>query len=143
MSHQVYFNENYMNKFTPALQFFIEMAKTQSVAARRFDCGLGGLGFSEFVILHYLSEAKGEKMRRIDLAEKIGLTASGVTRLLAPMEKIGLVRRESNELDARVSYVAIAPGGKRKLTEALEDAEDLAMQMKPQVASLIELGAGV
>ncbi|MBP9718797.1 winged helix-turn-helix transcriptional regulator [Candidatus Gracilibacteria bacterium] len=126
--------------FSSALQFFIELAKTQAVVARRFDCGLGGLGFSEFVILHHLQQAKGEKMRRIDLAEKIGLTASGVTRLLAPMEKIGLVKRESNELDARVSYVAIAPGGKRKLTEALEDAEDLSLQMMPSIASLIELG---
>lgn len=62
-------------------------------------------------------------MRRIDLADAIGLTASGITRLLLPMEKIRLVRREAHDGDARVSYVAIAPGGKTKLSEALERAE--------------------
>lgn len=56
------------------------------------------------------------------------------------MEKIGLVKREQNQLDARVSYVAIAAGGKRKLAEALEDAEDVATQLKPTAAPLVTLG---
>ena len=62
-------------------------------------------------------------MRRVDLADTIGLTASGITRLLLPMEKIGLVRREAHDGDARVSYVAIAPGGAALLSEAIERAE--------------------
>ena len=62
-------------------------------------------------------------MRRVDLADAIGLTASGITRLLLPMEKIGLVKRESHIGDARVSYVVIAPGGANKLAEAIERAE--------------------
>lgn len=62
-------------------------------------------------------------MRRIDLADAIGLTASGITRLLLPMEKIGLVKRESHDGDARVSYVSITPAGKTKLLEAIERAE--------------------
>jgi DNA-binding MarR family transcriptional regulator len=75
------------------------------------------------------SRAKEEKMRRIDLAESVGLTASGITRLLAPMEKIGLVKREQNAHDARVSFVVLAAGGKRKLQEAIDDAERLADDM--------------
>jgi DNA-binding MarR family transcriptional regulator len=63
-------------------------------------------------------------MRRVDLADTIGLTASGITRLLLPMEKIGLVRREAHDGDARVSYVALAPGGEQKLSEALSRAEE-------------------
>lgn len=62
-------------------------------------------------------------MRRVDLADTIGLTASGVTRLLLPMEKVGLVKRESHIGDARVSYVVIAPGGETKLQEARERLE--------------------
>jgi DNA-binding MarR family transcriptional regulator len=114
---------------TPSLQFFLHLAKVHAVAARRFDSGLGGLGFSDFLILHHLSLASGEKMRRVDLADKIGLTASGITRLLAPMEKVGYIRREAEAQDARVSYVVLAPGGKRYLGEALEDAEDRAKTM--------------
>lgn len=71
-------------------------------------------------------------MRRIDLAEKIGLTASGVTRILLPMEKIGLVSREINERDARVSYVLLASGGKAKLSEAMERAEMLCEESVPE-----------
>jgi len=121
-----------MTTISPNLKFFLDLAKVQAVTARRFDRGLlGGVGFNEFAILFHLSQARGEKMRRADLAEKIGLTASGVTRLLAPMEKVGLIARESNPKDARVSYVMLASGGKRKLGETLEEAEYLAAEMAP------------
>lgn len=84
---------------------------------------LGGIGWSDFLILYTLASSPDKRMKRIDLADAIGLTASGVTRLLLPMEKIGLIRREAHSGDARVSYVAIAPGGNTKLQEALERAE--------------------
>ncbi len=104
----------------------MNVSVVQSTLTRRFDGRLGSLGLSEFLILHQLEQAPENKLRRVDLAEQVGLTASGVTRLLAPMEKIGLVQREANTRDARVSFVALAPGGKRALQEALENAEALA-----------------
>ena len=124
-----------MNTISPSLRFFLQLAKVQSVMGRRFDAGLGGLGFSDFLILFHLSHAKDGKMRRVDLAEKIGLTASGVTRLLAPMEKIGLVKREVNAFDARVSYVVLANGGKTKLADAMTDAELLSLSALKDVAA--------
>lgn len=120
-----------MQDLSKALQFILSLTKAQSVIARRLDGGLNGISFSEFMILRQLSLAPEEKMRRIDLAEKIGLTASGVTRLLVPMEKIGLVKREMNERDARVRYVALAPGGKTKYQEAIERAEYIAGEFIP------------
>lgn len=116
-----------------SLSFFLALAKAKTVLARRFDQRLSfhGLGFSDFMILYYLTEAPDARLRRIDLAEKLGLTASGVTRLLVPMEKIGLIKRESSDHDARVSYVALAPGGKRLLQESLETAELLAEDLLP------------
>jgi DNA-binding MarR family transcriptional regulator len=123
-----------MKTINPTLKFFIDLARIQAVMARRFDGRLGaihGLGFNDFVILYHLSQAPDEKLRRIDLAEKIGLTASGVTRMLAPMEKIGLIKREANAQDARVSYVSLAPGGRRLLKDALETAEVLSQDIIP------------
>ena len=121
-----------MDAIKPNLQFFLKLARIQAVMARRFDSRLGGgLGLNDFIILHHLSQAEDEKLRRVDLAEKIGLTASGVTRLLAPMEKIGLILREPDARDARVSYVLLAPGGKRLLTERIERAEFLADEVIP------------
>jgi DNA-binding MarR family transcriptional regulator len=116
---------------TPAVCFFFNLTKIQTVTSRRFDRSLGGLSFNEFIILYHLSQVPGEKMPRINLAEKIGLTASGVTRLLAPMEKIGLIKREANVLDARVSFVILASGGKQKLIEAIERADLMASEILP------------
>jgi len=111
-----------MKKNSEALSFLINLTKFQTVLSRRLDSALGGLGLSEFIVLHELSQADG-KLRRIDLAERIGLTASGVTRLLLPMEKIGLIARETNEHDARSSFVVLRAAGKEKFTEAVERAE--------------------
>lgn len=114
------------------LLFLININKLQSVISRKFDSlSVHGLGFNDFVILYILNSSSESRMRRIDLAEKIGLTASGVTRLLNPLEKIGLVTREINERDARVSYVVITPGGKKIFEEAKLSAEHLTKDIIP------------
>ncbi len=124
-----------MITITNKLNLFLNMAKVQAGITRRLDAGLGGLGFSEFMILYHLSQAKDETMRRIDLAEKVGLTASGITRLLAPMEKIHLIKKEPSASDARESLVMLARGGQEKLQNALEDAEDYADQWTKNVST--------
>ena len=120
-----------MVSISPSVKLIIHLAKINAVMSRRFDNGLGGLGFNEFIVLFHLSLADEEKLRRIDLAEKLGLTASGITRILLPMEKIGLIKKEAHDRDARVSWVLLASGGKRKLAEALERAELLAEELIP------------
>ncbi len=128
-----------MNTISTNLKTVLNLAKVQTILSRRFDSGLGGVGFNEFIILYHLSQSPDGKMRRIDLAEKIGLTASGVTRLLLPMEKTGLIKRGEAERDARVSYVLIAPGGQRRLTEATERAEEITEELFPSEVKLSEL----
>lgn len=119
-------------KLSSSLAFFVGLAKLQAVMSRRLDASLNGISFNEFIILYHLSNASETKMRRGELAERIGLTASGVTRLLLPMEKIGLVSRLTDERDGRVSFVALAPGGKMKLEEGLERAEIIMEDIIPQ-----------
>jgi DNA-binding MarR family transcriptional regulator len=114
----------FMSSISHTLSFFISLSRIETVLSRRLDARLGGLGWSDFLILYALSTAEGTRMRRVDLADTIGLTASGITRLLLPMEKIGLVRREAHDGDARVSYVALAPGGETKLSETMSRAEE-------------------
>ena len=77
-----------------------------------------GIGFSEYHVLWHLDRAEGHALRRIDLAERLGLSASGITRLVNPMEKIGLVARQSLPRDARVSLVALTKTGKRIFAES-------------------------
>jgi DNA-binding MarR family transcriptional regulator len=110
----------------------MNLAKVQAVISRRFDrLSVHGIGFNDFMILYQLKQATGERMRRIDLAEKIGLTASGVTRMLLPLEKIGLIKREVNERDARVSYVVLTETGKQLFEDAKETANILAKEIIP------------
>lgn len=115
--------------------FFARIAKVHATLNRRFNSGLGGLGFSEFIIMYYLGQVTDGRMRRIDLADKVGLTPSGVTRLLAPMEKIGLVKREAYERDARVSYVVLTAAGKRQLSESIDELDRLAEEIIPEDTS--------
>lgn len=115
---QVYVNYIFMQQNN--LNFIINISKFYSVLSKSLDSKLGGLWFNDFVVLYYLSNAEWQKLKRIDLAEKVWITASWITRLLLPMEKIWLINKEANSLDARISYVSLAPWWKRKYEEALE-----------------------
>ena len=72
---------------------------------------LHGISLTEYMVLRQLAQAPEQKLRRIDLAQQVGLSASGVTRLLNPMEKTGLIDKEQVERDARVSLVTLTSAG--------------------------------
>jgi DNA-binding MarR family transcriptional regulator len=55
-----------------------------------------------------------------------GVTPSGVARQVAPLERIGLVGRESNPRDARLALVTLTPTGQRVADEARVTAEEAA-----------------
>ena len=108
------------------LDFCLRLARAYAVLIRRFDNSLGnhhGLSFGDFMLLLQLYRAPGERLRRVDLAERVGLTASGVTRSLLPLEKIGLITRQADTRDARASYAVLTPSGKTMLVNALVSAE--------------------
>lgn len=84
---------------------------------------LHGIGLSEYLVLDRLQAAPGNKLRRSDLAEQVGLSPSGVTRLLNPMEKIGLIAKEENPRDARVSLVTLTAAGGQVAAETSESFE--------------------
>jgi DNA-binding MarR family transcriptional regulator len=77
-----------------------------------------GLTINDYDCLLHLSRADGRRMRRVDLAEKLMLTASGVTRLLEGLEVADLVRRASCETDRRVVYAEMTEAGRQRLEEA-------------------------
>ncbi len=53
-----------------------------------------------------------------ELADKVVLTPSGLTRLVERLEKEGLVRRERTEEDRRGSYTVLTREGKRAFLKA-------------------------
>ncbi|MGO4469811.1 MarR family winged helix-turn-helix transcriptional regulator, partial [Pseudoduganella sp. RAF53_2] len=110
-----------------ALDFCLRLARANAAIVRRLDTVLGGhhgLSFSDFMLLQHLARAPGGRLRRVDLAERQGLTASGVTRTLLPLEKTGWVARQADERDARVGYAVITPAGHVLLDNATLTARE-------------------
>jgi DNA-binding MarR family transcriptional regulator len=87
------------------------------------------LTLSDFDVLVQLYYADGRRMRRIDLARSVLLTASGITRLLDGLESCGLVAKERCNSDARVTYAVLTKAGVKKIEDAREshlaDIEEL------------------
>ena len=103
-----------MKKIANEMSYVMNMWSVNSIISKKLDASLGaihGIGLTEYMILFHLNNGHNKTMRRIDLANSIGLTASGVTRLVAPMEKIGLVEKQRNLRDARVSLVKMTAAG--------------------------------
>jgi DNA-binding MarR family transcriptional regulator len=110
----------------------LRLVRAQAALVRRFDSrlsGLHGVSLADFTLLLRLGQAPGGRMRRVDLAEALGLTASGVTRGLAPLERVGLVTREADARDARVTYASLTATGRRRLREMRATAEETAAEI--------------
>src|SRR5437899_398568 len=77
-----------------------------------------GLTVNDYETLLLLSRAEDCRLRRIDLADGLQLTASGVTRLLDGLEEKGLVEKATCASDARVTYAVLTDIGREKLEQA-------------------------
>jgi DNA-binding MarR family transcriptional regulator len=75
-----------------------------------------GLTRAQFPILGFLEAAGPLPMS--DLAARLYMERTTLTRNLQPLEDAGLVERPADSHDARVKLVAITPLGRRKLREA-------------------------
>jgi DNA-binding MarR family transcriptional regulator len=79
-----------------------------------------GLTLSDYDVLVHLANAPDRRMRRVDLANSVLLTASGITRLLDRMEAEGWVCKQSCKSDARVTWAVLTEAGHEKLVEAAQ-----------------------
>jgi DNA-binding MarR family transcriptional regulator len=106
-----------------APQAWIALLRAHAATTRELSALLvaeHGLTLNDFECLLTLSRAEGRRMRRVDLAGELLLTASGVTRLLDGLEAGGFVDRASCASDRRVTYAVLTEGGLAKLREAAD-----------------------
>lgn len=104
-----------------ALDAWVRLLRGHSAARRTLDASLQadhGLTVTAYEALLLLSGADGKRLRRVDLAEGLALTASGVTRLLDGLEVEGLVAKETCPSDLRVTYAVLTEWGQAKLETA-------------------------
>ena len=98
----------------------------------RFANGLGalhGLSLKETLLLMHVARADGGKLSRIDLARRLSVSPSTVTRTTAPLEKRGLLGRESNARDARYAYVVLTKAGRQAVADTQATLERMAADL--------------
>ena len=103
------------------LEAWVSFLQSHAAITRELSAQLQhehGLTLSDYEVLLRLKNAEGGMMRRVDLAEEVLLTASGITRLLEGLERAGFVRKETCPSDARVSYAKITDEGLVKFAAA-------------------------
>jgi DNA-binding MarR family transcriptional regulator len=104
-----------------AVDSFVSLVRAYTHAMRHLNAQLTaehGLTISDYEVLLRLARAPDRRMRRVDLAEQVLLTASGITRLLDGLERTGFVERGSCDTDRRVVYAVLTDDGVQKLREA-------------------------
>jgi DNA-binding MarR family transcriptional regulator len=102
---------------------FVNFLRAHSAVTRQLDRELVtgyGLTINDYEVLLHLSRAPNRMLRRVDLAKRIVLTPSGVTRLLHGLQNGGLVCNEACKSDARVVYAKLTDEGAERLERASE-----------------------
>jgi DNA-binding MarR family transcriptional regulator len=103
------------------LESWVSFLRSHAAITRELSAQLQqehGLTLNDYEVLLHLSHADGGRLRRVDLAERVLLTASGITRLLEGLERAGLVCKETCASDARVSYAKLTDDGLETLRAA-------------------------
>lgn len=111
---------------------------------KRLDNNLGairGISLAEYRLLQALGSAPNAQASRVDLAQAVGVTPSGVTRALRPMEKLGIVSTVKSKRDARLAIAALTPAGRDLLSDAsvvVDDAMKTVLERSPKTVALMD-----
>ena len=115
-----------------SLVAILRLLRAQSFVEARVDPGLGalhGLALRDLMFLMQLDQSPANRLRRVDLAARLNVSQSTVTRLALPLEKLGFVRREADPRDGRVGYVVLTKAGRQRVAEARATLERMADAM--------------
>lgn len=77
------------------------------------------LTINDYEVLLKLSQAPGGRLTRSELAHSVHLTHGGITRLLAGLERAGLVESAGCRTDRRVVYAELTARGRERFREAV------------------------
>ena len=105
------------NQLVPWTRFL----RAHAALTRRLNADLvarHGLTLSDYEVLLFLAQAPDRALRRVDLAERVLLTQSGITRLLDGLENAGFVAKRRCSVDGRVVYAALTDAGLERLRQA-------------------------
>lgn len=109
--------------------------RLEAVFARTItDCA--GLPGPRFELLLRLGRTPGEQLTMSELAEQLGVTSGGATRLVDKVAADGLVVRRPCVTDRRVHHVALTEAGRDVLAEVLTaHRADLARELTDRLTT--------
>jgi DNA-binding MarR family transcriptional regulator len=97
------------------------MLQAHAVVTRRLDAQLHaehGLSVSAYEVLMFLADTDGHRLRMAEIADRVLLSRSGLTRLVDRLVALGLVVRNACADDGRGSYAELTSAGQAKLEAA-------------------------
>jgi DNA-binding MarR family transcriptional regulator len=103
------------------LHAYVSLLRAHANVTRILDRELvadHGLTINDYEVLLRLARAPERMLRRVDLAQQVLLTPSGITRLLDGLQRSGLVEKASCDTDARVVYAKLTDAGLEKIESA-------------------------
>jgi DNA-binding MarR family transcriptional regulator len=103
------------------VQVFVSFVRAHASVVRGLDRELvadHGLTINDYEVLLRLARAPDRMLRRVDLAQQVLLTPSGITRLLDGLQRCGYVEKAACDSDARVVYAKLTDAGRAKLKGA-------------------------
>jgi len=103
-------NDREMRAWRAYIETFADLNAALEADLARHDMTVG-----DYQVLVYLSDADTNRMRMCDLAERLQLSPSGLTRRLDGLVRSGLVAREPFDDDRRVMMAVLTPKGRSTL----------------------------
>lgn len=121
---------SYLNKWFEytnrqmAMQASIERAITKVEESK--------LNLNEFLLLYFLNQAHDNRLFQNALEDKLHLSASAISRMIAKLEAkgCGVITKVTCSRDKRATYIMLTPAGKDLLAKVLKQVEDDLAQYK-------------
>ncbi len=107
----------------------LSIADSWARLLNRLESGLGslkGISFAEYRLLRAIADSPQGRASRVDLAERVHLSASGVTRALIPLQKLGYVESQRSPRDARLTLALLTAAGEELVADASGIVDDIA-----------------
>jgi DNA-binding MarR family transcriptional regulator len=102
----------------PGLRAWTALLRAHASTTRLLSAQLQaehGFTLNDYEALYLLSRAENQRLKRVDLARRLLLTPSGVTRLLEGLQDAGLVKPADCASDRRITYAQLTEAGGAKL----------------------------
>jgi DNA-binding MarR family transcriptional regulator len=92
----------------PSLSAVLALLRAHARIEEQFGNALDSIhGQALKELMMQLAAAPKARLGRIELAKRLHVSASTVTRMTQPLEKLGMVGRQSDPRDARLAYVVL------------------------------------